>query len=1259
MASEMLDEKAIFNVARQIGSPDARAEYLQQACGTDSGLRERVQVLLRAYEEQASFLESPPPVGGIPTIDQPASESPGAVIGPYKLVEQIGEGGMGTVWKAQQTEPVKRLVALKLIKAGMDSRQVVARFEAERQALALMDHPNIARVLDAGTTGAGRPYFVMDLVKGVPITRYCDEHRLTPRQRLELFLPVCQAVQHAHQKGIIHRDLKPSNVLVALYDGKPVPKVIDFGVAKATGQSLTEKTLVTGFGAIVGTLEYMSPEQAEINQLDIDTRSDVYSLGVLLYELLTGSPPFTRKELEKAGVLEMLRVIREQEPPKPSAKLSTAEGLPTLAANRGTEPAKLMKLVRGELDWIVMKALEKDRNRRYETANGFAADVQRYLADEPVQACPPSPWYRLRKFARRNRRALATAAVLGIMVLVTLGAVAANVGWMLHERNERQRRATHEIERAVQEGNRLLALRRWPDAWAYAEHAEDVLNHEDGQESLRPIVAELLRDLRMLGGLEEVGLRKSRAFVVGSRADSQQVGFANPAAEYGPIFREYGLDPLELATADAARRIRMSSIADYLVEALSDWAQMEPDRATRERLTALVRATNPEGILARWREALDKGDKEKMRQLIAGLRIGAVAPDTLAFLGRSSFTQGLTRESLALFRAAHLHYPESFELNSDLAYACMKLEPPQLEEAARHYTAALALRPKNAFVCLNLGVVLTNQGKRDAALTMYSKALELKPDLAFAHNNVGLLLKYQGKIEEAEAALRHAIKLLPDQAIFHNNLARLLCEDPARRQEALACFGKALELDPHYANAHSGLGILLDNRDKAVAAFRRAIECDPAFAEAHLNLGLRYLDWGKAEAARGLTASARDKFDKAAAEFQDAVTLYQAALRKARDGDPASAAAHHELGMAYGGWGEAEAARGSAASAGEKFDQAIARFQDAVALDRNYANAWYALGVAARGRGRMKTAIDAFEKATALSPKDARAPTNLGNMYLRLGQSPRAVEAYRKALAADPDSIRTHLNMCAALFEQGQFGEAEKVVVACLPRKKDEPKIVLNLAAVFDQQGRWADAVALLEREKEQLPEGDRYRKEYESDLALYRQRVELEGNLPAILSGEKEPKSVAQRLAAAELCLKKKQYAAAVQLYQEAFSEQPAVADNLGKAYRFDAARAAACAAGGLDQGRPPAAAAQRARWREQALAWLRADLTLWGRRAQQVDPQVYPVIIRALAGWRHHVHLAGVSGAALGNLSPAEREAWGKLWADVDSLLQGLPVP
>jgi serine/threonine protein kinase/tetratricopeptide (TPR) repeat protein len=432
-------EQSIFLMALELATPAEREACLRRACGNNEALRAAVAELLAAHERADNILDAPPvAVGTVAQADSGAGslEQPGTVFGPYKLIEPIGEGGMGTVWMAQQTEPVKRLVAIKLIKAGMDSKQVLARFAVERQALALMDHSNIARVLDAGTSSAGRPYFVMDLVKGVPITRYCDEHRLTPRQRMELFIPVCRAVQHAHQKGVIHRDLKPSNVLVASYDGRPVPKVIDFGVAKATGQALTDKTLVTGFGNIVGTLEYMSPEQAEINQLDIDTRSDIYSLGVLLYELLTGSPPFSRKELEKAGMLEMLRVIREKEPSKPSTKLSSSDALPTLSANRGTEAAKLTKLVKGELDWIVMKALEKDRNRRYETANAFAMDVQRYLADEPVQAGPPSRWYRLRKFMRRNKGpVLATAALL---VMLLAGIVGTTAGLIQAMRAEEQ-----------------------------------------------------------------------------------------------------------------------------------------------------------------------------------------------------------------------------------------------------------------------------------------------------------------------------------------------------------------------------------------------------------------------------------------------------------------------------------------------------------------------------------------------------------------------------------------------------------------------------------------------------------------------------------------------------------------------------------------------------------------------------------------------------------------------------------------------------
>jgi serine/threonine protein kinase/tetratricopeptide (TPR) repeat protein len=456
-----MNEESLFAQALEISDSTDRSAFLNRACQGDHVLFQRIGRLLERHASAGSFLERPTDESSNTTIFVPDSKSKvdaqGTMVGPYKLIEVIGEGGMGTVYLAQQTVPVKRIVALKVIKSGMDTRQVLARFEAERQALALMDHPNIARVLDASATLDGRPYFVMELVKGVPLTRYCDDHRLLPKDRLELFVQVCYAVQHAHQKGIIHRDIKPSNVLVAPYDGKPVVKVIDFGVAKATGQPLTDLTLVTGIWAVIGTPEYMSPEQAEVNNQDIDTRSDVYSLGVLLYELLTGTTPLTRNRVKGAALLDVLRLVREDETLRPSSRLSTAEELPRIAANRGLEPRKLCGLIRGELDWIVMKSLEKERNRRYETATGLAADIERYLKNEPVLACPPNPMYRLRKFARRNKGPLMTVCLVLIALSVGLIGTVLSLVEARAQYHDAQRGKT-EARDAAAEANAVLTF---------------------------------------------------------------------------------------------------------------------------------------------------------------------------------------------------------------------------------------------------------------------------------------------------------------------------------------------------------------------------------------------------------------------------------------------------------------------------------------------------------------------------------------------------------------------------------------------------------------------------------------------------------------------------------------------------------------------------------------------------------------------------------------------------------------------------------
>jgi serine/threonine protein kinase/tetratricopeptide (TPR) repeat protein len=464
----------IFCSALEINSPDERKIFLDRACQGDAALRSMVDRLLASQPaaekifqeggvarlpmaELSQSLEDSPGLAG--DVDELADkdEFVGKCIGPYKLLQRIGGGGCGVVYMAEQEKPVRRRAALKIIKLGMDTKSVVARFEAERQALALMDHPNIARVLDAGATESGRPYFVMELVRGIKITEYCDQHELDTRERLKLFIQVCQAIQHAHQKGVIHRDIKPSNILVTIIDGLPVPKVIDFGIAKAIEGPLTDNTIFTAYEQFIGTPAYMSPEQAVMSGVDVDTRSDIYSLGVLLYELLTGRTPFETNELLERGIDGLRRTLQEREPQRPSAMVTTMQGsaLTQVAHSRHVEPMKLITLLHGDLDWIVIRALEKDRARRYETANGLAMDVQRFLDNEPVVARPPSRVYRLQKLVRRNKTTFIAAAMVALALIGGLGFAT----WFWHQEREARKRAVVAEQQALAAEQQQARLR--------------------------------------------------------------------------------------------------------------------------------------------------------------------------------------------------------------------------------------------------------------------------------------------------------------------------------------------------------------------------------------------------------------------------------------------------------------------------------------------------------------------------------------------------------------------------------------------------------------------------------------------------------------------------------------------------------------------------------------------------------------------------------------------------------------------------------
>jgi tetratricopeptide (TPR) repeat protein len=898
---------------------------------------------------------------------------------------------MGEVWMAEQTEPVRRRVALKVIRDGIDSRSVLARFEAERQALALMDHPNIAKVLDGGVHDA-RPYFVMELVKGVPITTYCDDHKLTPRQRLELFAQVCAAVQHAHQKGIIHRDIKPSNVLVAPYDGVPVPKVIDFGIAKAAGQPLTEKTLFTGLGAVVGTPEYMSPEQAELNNADIDTRSDVYALGVLLYELLTGTTPLTRQRMKEAALLEVLRLVREEEPPKPSTRLSATAELPSIAAVRGVEPAKLTKLVRGEMDWIVMKALEKDRNRRYDSANALALDLQRYLADEPVLAAPPSALYRFRKFVRRHKVALTTSSTLALAALLAVS----SLGWALRDRAARDEQAAGEraaqrllieegARRALDLSDEYLHQRRWHESQVEARRADSILASGPAPEDLRQRAAERLADLDMVLRLEAVRTAEPENFVTLGGDVTDKV--------YTDLFRKYGIDVERLDAEEVGRRIRRRDIRLELALALDTWARLritgvQATPSVGKRLLAMARAADPDEWRVGVRDALAQQDRNRLLELARRPQAAAQPAATVEVLAWALWLVQERETAVAFLMRAHNHYRGDYHINFSLATMLLYSNPPRVADSIRFHQAALALRPKSPGLLHNLGNALQAGGRLDDALAAYQEAVDLNPDWGWSGGNLSLsnALREKGRLDEAIAQAREALRITKDHPGAHLTLGFAL-QEKGRLDEAIAEYREAIRLAKDYAEAHSNLGNTLTMKgqlDDAIAELREAIRLKPNLFEAHSNLGNALL-------AKG--------------QLDEAIAKYQEAMRLRKDGKT-----HVNLGIALHAKG--------------RLDEAIAEYREAIRLKPDYPDAHSNLGVTLQAKGLLDEAIAECREAVRLKKDHAEFHVNLGEALRVKGLLDEAIAEFREAIRLKKDLPEARVALGQALKLNGEFRTA-------------------------------------------------------------------------------------------------------------------------------------------------------------------------------------------------------------------------------------------
>ena len=1031
--------ESIFAATVVLANTEERAAYIDQVCSGDAALRTHLEALLRAHDRAGHLLDRPVPGGPERTEAYIPNAQPGAVIaGRYKLLEAIGEGGMGAVWVAEQTQPVRRKVALKLIKPGMDSKSVLARFEAERQALAVMDHPNIAKVLDGGLSETGRPYFVMEYVKGVPITEYCDTTRLNVPERLNLFVQVCQAVQHAHQKGIIHRDLKPTNILVAPYDDKPVPKVIDFGLAKAMHQALTERTLHTAHETVLGTPLYMSPEQAQLNNLDVDTRSDIYSLGVLLYELLTGTTPLELQRCKEAAWEEIKRLVREDEPPRPSTRLSSSDTLASLAAGRHTEPARLTKLVRGELDWIVMKALEKDRTRRYETANALADDITRYLHDEPVLAGPPRAGYRLRKFLRRNRKpVLAVVIVLfslvGGIVGTTWGLVRA--GQALDAEAEQR----HAAERLAHEKAELAKVERQSRDRADRQS-------ELALKTLNLVVFDIASKLDGVPGAHEVRRSLLSTAIDGLKQVARTLDVA-PIADHSLVWSHIQLGDVFLlaggskssGTEEARKQFQIAhELAKNLAHDHPQNAQLEHDLAIscgrlgkvnlQSGHTTAARDNFQEGLEVSQKLAHDDPKDVQAQNDLSTSYFGRGNANMQ--LGRTAAARDDFQRELEMSQKLAHDYPQNAEVQSDLSAAYLGLGEANQQlgnmPAARDgYLKCLEIFQKLAtddpqkvkaqtglfLAHLKLGEVNLELGDTAAASEAFQRDLEISQKRARDDP--------ENHLVQSELAISYANLGSADQQLGNALAARDDC------QKALEISQKLARDDPQDAAVQSNLVVSLARLGNVnlqlgdVAAARNDFQThleisqklardDPQNATVQFDLSISYRQLGDMNLQLGNLTAAHDHYRK----------LLEISERLAND-DPQDARLQSQLAGSFERLGSVNLQLGKALAARDGYQKAFeisqklarddprnatARRDLATSLEK-LADAKLELGNAMAARNDYQTSLEIIEKLTHDDPRNARfrrelaaSRESLGTVDLQLGNLTAARDGYQKSL---------------------------------------------------------------------------------------------------------------------------------------------------------------------------------------------------------------------------------------------------------------------